>query len=41
MVELRRVHMVAIKHVLRYLEGTNVYGLRHATDLEDFPAGIC
>ena len=32
MVEPRRVHMVAAKHVLRYLEGTIEYGLRYGKD---------
>ena len=32
MVDPRRVHMVAIKNVLRYLKCTNEYGLRYAID---------
>ena len=27
--DLRHVHMIAIKHVLRYLKGTMVYGLKY------------
>jgi hypothetical protein len=32
MVEPRRVHLVAAKHVLRYLKGTIDYGLRYVSD---------
>jgi hypothetical protein len=32
MVEPRRVHLVAAKHVLRYLKGTVDYGLRYVSD---------
>jgi hypothetical protein len=32
MVEPRRVHVMAEKHVLRYLKGTNDYGLRYVSD---------
>ena len=32
MVELGRVHLVATKHMLRNLEGTNEYDLRYARD---------
>jgi hypothetical protein len=34
MVESRSVHLVATKHVLRYLKGTTDYGLRYASDCE-------
>jgi hypothetical protein len=34
MVEPRSVHLVASKHVLRYLKGTIDYGLRYASDRE-------
>jgi hypothetical protein len=34
MVEPRRVHLVATKHVLRYLKGTIDYGLRYVSDHE-------
>jgi hypothetical protein len=34
MVEPRRVHLVATKHVLRYLKGTVDYGLRYDVDCE-------
>jgi hypothetical protein len=34
MVESRRVHLVATKHVLRYLKGTMDYGLRYDVDCE-------
>jgi hypothetical protein len=33
-VELRRVHLIAAKHVMRYLKGTIDYGLRYASDCE-------
>jgi hypothetical protein len=32
MVEWRRVHMIATKHVMRYLKGTIDYGLRYVSD---------
>jgi hypothetical protein len=32
MVELRHVHLIAAKHVLRYLKGTIDYGLRYVAD---------
>jgi len=34
LVEPRRVHLVAAKHVMRYLKGTLDYGLRYVTDHE-------
>jgi hypothetical protein len=34
MVEPRRVHLIATKHVMRYLKGTIDYGLRYASDRE-------
>ena len=34
MVEPRHVHLIAAKHVLRYLKGTNDYGLRSVADCE-------
>jgi hypothetical protein len=34
MVEKIRVHMIAAKHVMRYLKGTIDYGLRYASDRE-------
>jgi hypothetical protein len=34
MVELRRVHLIASKHMMRYLKGTIDYGLRYASDCE-------
>jgi hypothetical protein len=34
MVELRRVHLIMTKHVMRYLKGTIDYGLRYASDCE-------
>jgi hypothetical protein len=34
MVESRRVHLIAKKHVTRYLKGTIDYGLRYASDCE-------
>jgi hypothetical protein len=36
MVESRRVHLVATKHVLRYLKGTVDYGLRYGSDREGY-----
>jgi hypothetical protein len=36
MVESRRVHLVAEKHVLRYLKGTLDYGLRYGSDREGY-----
>ena len=34
MVEPRHVHLIATKHVLRYLKGTLDYGLRYVADCE-------
>jgi hypothetical protein len=34
MVELRGVHLIAAKHVMRYLKGTIDYGLRYVSDRE-------
>ena len=34
MVEPRHVHLIAVKHVLRYLKGTIDYGLRYVADCE-------
>jgi hypothetical protein len=34
MVESRHVHLIATKHVLRYLKGTLDYGLRYVVDRE-------
>ena len=34
MVEPRHVHLIAAKHVLRYLKGTVDYGLRYVADCE-------
>ena len=34
MVQLRQVHLVAAKHVMRYLKGTVEYGLRFNADYE-------
>ena len=34
MVELRHVHLIAAKHVLRYLKGAIYYGLRYVVDCE-------
>ena len=34
MVEPRHVHLIAAKHVLRYLKGTLHYGLRYVADCE-------
>ena len=31
MVDSRRVHLVAVKHVIRYLKGTLDYGLKYAS----------
>ena len=34
MVEIRHVHLIATKHVMRYLKGTIDYGLRYVLDCE-------
>ena len=34
MVVLRHVHLIAAKHVLRYLKGTIDYGLRYVAEYE-------
>ena len=34
MVDLRQVHLVAVKHILRYLKETIDYGLRYGSDCE-------
>jgi protein associated with RNAse G/E len=34
MVDPRQVHLIATKHVLRYLKGTIDYGLRYVADCE-------
>jgi hypothetical protein len=34
MVDPRSVHLIAVKHVLRYLKGTMDYGLRYVSDHE-------
>ena len=34
MVELKHVHLIATKHVLRYLKGTLDYGLQYVADCE-------
>ena len=34
MVELRHVHLIAAKHVLRYLKGTSDYGLQYVADCD-------
>jgi len=34
MVEPRHIHLVAAKHVMRYLKGTLDYGLRYASDCD-------
>ena len=50
MVDPRQVHLVAAKHVLRYLKGTINYGLRYAGDYNfrligykdsDWPGSVC
>ena len=33
MSQLRQTHWIAVKHVLRYLQGTVGYGLRYALDV--------
>jgi hypothetical protein len=39
MVEPRRVHMVAAKHVMRYLKGTLDFGLSYNGDHDFRPSG--
>jgi hypothetical protein len=34
MSQLRQTHWIAAKHVLRYLQGTIVYGLRYASSVD-------
>jgi hypothetical protein len=34
MVDPRRVHLIAIKHVMRYLKGIVDYGLKYVVDSE-------
>ena len=34
MVDPRQVHLIAAKHVLRYLKGTIDYGLQYVADCE-------
>jgi hypothetical protein len=34
MVDPRRVHLIAVKHVMRYLKGTMDYGLKYVADSE-------
>jgi hypothetical protein len=34
MVESRIVHLITIKHVMRYLKGTIYYGIKYASDRE-------
>jgi hypothetical protein len=34
MVDTKRVHLIAVKHVMRYLKGTVDYGLKYVVDNE-------
>ena len=34
MVDPRRVHLIAVKHVMRYLKGTLEFGLCYSSDSE-------
>jgi hypothetical protein len=34
MVDPKRVHLIAVKHVMRYLKGTMYYGLNYVADNE-------
>lgn len=40
-IDPRHVHLIAEKHVIRYLKGTNDYGLRYISDHDIRIQGIC